>query len=184
MEAHDRQVAELAHYKLGRISKDDADGYHRVACPAVQAKLRCALRADSLSLSHAHPEVIEAPSEDPPCCCTQRSITVPPQVNDKTAQRHDYLSPAWRHSYGRRSAAERANATLKDPSSTDITRGCVRLCGQSALTIVLACAVVVRNIRIVNAFEARRAENDKRRAKGLEPRTRKRRRRTLEDLAS
>jgi hypothetical protein len=184
IEAHDRKVAELACYKLGRISKDDADGCHRVACPAVQAKLRCALRADSLSLSHLHPEVIEAPSENPPCCCTQRSITVPPAVNAKTAQRQDYLSPQWRQSYGRRSAAERANATLKDPSSTDITRGSIRVRGQSALMIVVACAVVVRNIRIVNAFGARRADNDKRRAEGLEPRTRKRRRRTLEDLAS
>jgi hypothetical protein len=183
-EAHDRKVAELAHYKLGRISKDDADGYHRVTCPAVQGKLRCPLRATSLSLSHAHPEVTKAPSEDPPCCCTQRSITVPPHVNAKTAQRHDYLSPAWRHSYGRRSAAERANATVKDPSSTDITRGSIRLMGQSALTIVIACAVVVRNVRIVDAIEARQADNERRQRRGLEPRSRKRRRRTLEDLAS
>ena len=183
-EAHDGKVAELARYKLGRITKDDPDGYHRAACPAVQGKLRCALRPDSLSLSHAHPEVTKAPSEDPPCCCTQQSITVPPHVNVKTAQRQDYLSPEWRHSYGRRSAAERANATVKDPSSTDITRGSVRLMGQSALTIVVACAVVVRNIRIVDAFEARQAENERRQARGLGPRSRKRRRRTLEDLAS
>src|SRR5690349_10555825 len=31
---HDRQTAELARYKLGRITRDDHDGYHRVACPA------------------------------------------------------------------------------------------------------------------------------------------------------
>jgi hypothetical protein len=183
-EAHDRKVAELARYKLGRITADDADGYHRVACPAVQGKLRCPMRPESLSLSHAHPEVTKAPSDDPPCCCVQRSITVPPQVNVKTAQRYDYLSPQWRHSYGRRSAAERSNATVKDPSSTDITRGSVRLMGQSALTIVVACAVVVRNVRIVQAFEARQADNERRRARGLEPRSRKRRRRTLTDLAS
>jgi hypothetical protein len=89
-----------------------------------------------------------------------------------------------RSSYGRRSAAERSNATVKDPSSTDITRGSVRLMGQSALTIVVACAVVVRNVRIVQAFEARQADNERRRARGLEARSRKRRRRTLTDLAS
>ncbi len=28
--AHDQETAELARYKLGRITSDDADGYHRV----------------------------------------------------------------------------------------------------------------------------------------------------------
>jgi hypothetical protein len=143
---HDRKARELASYKLGRTTKNDADGYHRVACPAVAGKIRCPLRPESLSVGHSHPEVTKAPA-DSPCCCVQKTITVPPEVNAKTAQRHDYPSP------------ERANATLKDPSSTDITRGSIRLMGQSAITIVVACAVVVRNIRIVAAFEAREAEN-------------------------
>ena len=30
---HDRKTAELARYKLGRLTADDADGYHRVAVP-------------------------------------------------------------------------------------------------------------------------------------------------------
>jgi hypothetical protein len=32
--AHDAQTAELARYKLGRLTRDDQDGYHRVACRA------------------------------------------------------------------------------------------------------------------------------------------------------
>jgi hypothetical protein len=181
----DNRSKELASYKLGRIRRDDTDGYHRVACPAVQGKIRCPLRSESMSLSHAHPEVLSPPEPDQaPLCCTQASITVPPEVNAKTTQRHDYPSPAHRKSYGRRSAAERANATVKDPSSTDITRGSIRVTGQSAITIVAAVAVVVRNIRIVAAFEARRADNERRKAAGLPLRTRKRRRRTLQDLAS
>jgi hypothetical protein len=181
----DRRSKELASYKLGRMTRDDADGYHRVACPATEGKIRCPLRAESMSLSHAHPEVGTPPeAEEAPCCCRQSSITVPPEVNAKTAQRHDYPSPAHRKSYGRRSAAERTNATVKDPSSTDITRGSIRVTGQSAITIVVVAAVVVRNIRIVNAFEARRADDERRQAAGLATRTRRRRRRTLEDLAS
>jgi hypothetical protein len=42
---HDEKAAELPRHKLGRISADDADGYHRVSCPAVMGKLRCPLRA-------------------------------------------------------------------------------------------------------------------------------------------
>jgi hypothetical protein len=38
--AHDRQTAETARYKLGRITADDADGYHRVMCPAAMGKIR------------------------------------------------------------------------------------------------------------------------------------------------
>ena len=38
------QTAELARYKLGRITRDDDDGYHRVTCPAAMGKIRCPLR--------------------------------------------------------------------------------------------------------------------------------------------
>ena len=62
-----------------------------------------------MALPLTRPEVL-SPPEHPPACCTQKTITVPPSVNQKTAQRHDYPGPAWRRSYARRSAAERANA--------------------------------------------------------------------------
>ena len=48
--AHDTQTAELARHKLGPITADDADGYHRVICPAVAGKIRCPLRPDSMQL--------------------------------------------------------------------------------------------------------------------------------------
>jgi len=49
--AHDAQAAELARFKLGRISSPDADGHHRVGCPALSGKVRCSLREASMSLS-------------------------------------------------------------------------------------------------------------------------------------
>ena len=42
--AHDQQSAELARHKLGKITADDADGHHRVMCPAAMGKIRCPLR--------------------------------------------------------------------------------------------------------------------------------------------
>ena len=92
---HDQRMAELAHYKLGRVSATDADGYHRVACPAPLGKLRCALRPVSMALAFSRPEVLASP-EHPQACCTQTTITVPASVNQKTAQRHDYPGKAWR----------------------------------------------------------------------------------------
>jgi hypothetical protein len=181
--AHDKRSAELARYKLGPITADDADGFHRVACPAVLGKVRCPRRADSMALSYEHPEILSAP-EDPPMCCTQKTLTVPPSVNAKTRQKHDYPSKAHRLSYGRRSAAERSNSTVKDPASNDIARGWCRLMGLTSMTLMLTCLFVVRNQRIVASFEARQAQEQRRLALGQAPKTRRRRRRTISDLIS
>jgi hypothetical protein len=47
--------------------------------------------------------------------CTQATITVPPAVNAKTAQRHHYTSKAWRRSYARRSAGRRSQRPDQRP---------------------------------------------------------------------
>ena len=59
--AHDAKTAELARYKLGRLTRDDADGYHRVACPAVMGKIRCPLRPASMTLDRDRPEILQHP---------------------------------------------------------------------------------------------------------------------------
>ena len=50
IQAHDQLTAELDRYRLGRISKDDSDGYHRAMCPAALGKCRCPLRPESLAI--------------------------------------------------------------------------------------------------------------------------------------
>ena len=112
---HDQQTAELARHKLGKITADDADGYHRVMCPAAMGKIRCPLRPASMTLTRDRPEIL-TPPEHPPACCDQQTITVPPQVAAKTRQKHDYPSAAHRRSYTRRTGAERTFSTAKDPA--------------------------------------------------------------------
>jgi hypothetical protein len=181
--AHDHQMAELSHYKLSPLSAADQDGYFRVACPATVEKLRCPQRPASMTLSHERPTVL-SPPEDPPACCAQKTITVPPSVNAKTAQKHDYGSAPWRRSYARRTAAERANSTIKDPASNDISRGWCRLTGLAPLFLFITCCLVVRNLRVLDAFEAGQAEAARRSAAGLPPKQRRRRRKTLADLVT
>lgn len=180
---HDRQSAELARYKLGRISATDADGFHRVTCPAVAGKVRCALREASLSLSTDRPEIVDPPALAP-TCCTQQTLTVPVTVGAKTAQKHDYPSPAHRSSYARRTAVERTFSTTKDRASIDLTRGWCRVMGLTAISLFAATSYVARNERILDAFHAKKAEDERRAANGLEPTTRRRRRTTLKDLVS
>jgi hypothetical protein len=181
--AHDAKTAELARYKLGRLTRDDADGYHRVACPAVMGKIRCPLRPASMTLDRDRPEILQHP-QHPQECCTQQTITVPPQVTAKTAQKHDYPSAAHRRSYARRTGAERGFATAKDPASNDISRGWCRLMGLAPLMLFTATLLIVRNQRILAAWDARQEENQRRAAAGLPPRTRKRRRKTLASLTA
>jgi hypothetical protein len=146
-------------------------------------KIRCPLRPASMTLDRERPEIL-TPPENPPACCTQQTLTVPPQVTAKTAQKHDYPSAAHRRSYARRTGAERGFATAKDPATNDISRGWCRLMGLTPLMLFAATLLIVRNQRILAAWDTRQAENARRAAAGLPPRTRKRRRKTLTVLAT
>jgi hypothetical protein len=180
---HDRQATELASYKLGRLTADDTDGYHRVMCPAVLGKVRCPLRPASMTLDRQRPEILTPPSH-PPACCAQQTITVPPQVAAKTRQKHDYPSPAHRRSYARRTTAERTFATTKDPASNNISHGWCRLMGLTPIALWLACLLAIRNQRILAAWNTRQEQNMRRAAAGLPPQTRRRRRKTLASMAA
>jgi len=171
--AHDARFAELMRYKFCALSAPDDDGYQRVICPAAAGKVRCPHKAASLSLSFERPTVTHPPTELPRCCA-QVSITVAPQVNEKTRQKHDYPGPAHRDSYARRTAAERSYASLADPSVGGIRRGWCRLFGRAKNTLMYALAVLVRNVRIVESFERRKAQEV--RAQSIAPRRRRRRR--------
>src|SRR5207247_8999163 len=63
--AHDQQTAETARYKLGKITTDDHDGYHRVMCPAAMGKIRCPLRPASMRLDRNRPEILTPPGHPP-----------------------------------------------------------------------------------------------------------------------
>ena len=136
-----------------------------------------------MTLDRDRPEIL-TPPEHPQACCAQQTITVPPDVPAKTAQKHDCPSAAWRRSYSRRTGAECSFATAKDPVASDIARGWCRLMGLAPLMLFATTLLVVRNQRILAAWNARQEENQRRAAAGLPPKTRKRRRRTLAGLAA
>ncbi|MHB8497736.1 MAG: hypothetical protein ACYDES_07030 [Acidimicrobiales bacterium] len=182
IEGHDARTAELSRYKLVRASKHDADGYHRVSCPAIAGKIRCPLHPDSMALSFDRPEVL-VPPEHPPTCCSQATVTVPPTVDAKASQKHDNPSRAHRVSYARRTGVERSNSRIKDPATTDISRGWCQVMGLAPMSLFLACGLVVANLAVIDAFEERQVDNARRAQLGRPPRTRKRRRKTLGDLA-
>jgi hypothetical protein len=56
--------------------------------------------------------------------------------------------------------------------------------GLTPITLFTGCLLVVRNQRILAAFDARQAQNAHRADAGLPPKTRRRRRKTLTSLAT
>ena len=56
--------------------------------------------------------------------------------------------------------------------------------GLTPIALFTATALIARNIRIADAYTARQAENQRREARGLPPKQRKRRRQTIHDLAA
>ena len=182
-DAHDQQTAETARYKLGRITSDDADGYHRIACPAAMGKIRCPLRPASMRLDRSRPEIPHRPSTRPPAASSRPSPSRqawPP----KPRQKHDYPSKSYRRSYARRTSAERTFSTAKDPASNNIAHGWTRLMGLTPITLWLACLLAIRNQRILTAWDARQADDARGAAAGLPPKTRRRRRKTLASLTA
>ncbi len=134
-----------------------------------------------MTLPYTRPEILKAP-EHPPACCQQQTITVPASVNTKTSHKHDYPSPQHRHSYTRRSAAERTFSTVKDPATNDISRGWCQITGLTPIALFTTTVFIARNLRIHDAHTAREAENAHRAANGLPPKQRKRRRQNTQDL--
>jgi hypothetical protein len=128
-----------------------------------------------MTLGRDRPEIL-SPPEHPPACCTQQTITIGPEVAAKTRQKHDYPSRARRHSYNRRTAAERAFATIKDPATTTVARGWCRLTGLIPLMLWACCLLVVRNQRILTAWNNHQARNTRRAAAALPPGQRRKRR--------
>jgi hypothetical protein len=141
-------------------------------------KIRCPLRPQSMTLDRDRPEIL-TPPQDPQACCTQQTLTVPPDFLAKTAQKHDYPSAAHRRSYGRRTGAERGFSTVKDPATSNITRDWCRLMGLAPRLLFTTSLIITRNQRITTAWDKRQQDTARRTAAGLPPQTRRRRRRTL-----
>jgi hypothetical protein len=136
-----------------------------------------------MTLGRDRPEILTPPGHPQPCC-TRQTLTVPPDVNAKTRQKHDYPSAAWRRPCARRTGAERGFATAKDPAASDISRGRCRLTGPAPLTLFTTTLLIARNQPILTAWNARQEDNQRRAANGPPPRTRRRRRKTLTTLAA
>ncbi len=151
-------------------------------CPAVMGKVRCPAKPESMKLPFSRAQV-HKPPEHLPRCCVQQTITVSVEINAKTSQKHDYPSKAHRNSFARRTGAERGYSTLKDQrvhrhhSWLVQGHGTVRSDDLAVRAQWWSETCASQTPTTSGSRRTRGAAKA-----GLPPRTRKRRRRTLEDL--
>ena len=172
--AHDQQTAELARHKLGRLTADDADGYHRVTCPAAAGKLRCPLRPASMTLDRV-------PARDPDPAGAPAGLLHPADHHRPTRRRGEDPAetrlplagapPLLRPPHQRRTGLlhhQRPRQQHHRPRLVPPHGPAHRL------ALWLAALLAVRNQRILTAWNTRQDDNDaprRRRAPAQNPQT-------------
>ena len=89
-DAHDARFAELMRYRFCGLSAQDHEGYRRVVCPRPRRARSAARTRRPPSPCHLTTRACSRSPTELPRCCAQVSITVAPQVNEKTRQKHDH----------------------------------------------------------------------------------------------
>jgi hypothetical protein len=148
-------------WSLRRVAGPDRDGKERYECPARAGKLRCPLQPGSLALPLATPTVLTPPDPDTaPTCCSQRTITVPGEVDAKARQRHYWGSPNWVKAFNRRSRVEGWFGNLKNDNTEALGRGAFRVMGMCKTSIMVAIFAAATNLRLLRAWARRTRGND------------------------
>jgi hypothetical protein len=93
-------------------------------------------------------------------------------------------SAAWHRSYARRTGAERGFRHRQGPRQQRHQPRLVPPHGPDTLTLFTTTLLIVRNQRILAAWNTRQEQTQRRAAAGLRLKTRKRRRKTLVGLAA
>ncbi len=154
-----RRIAERRQYRARLKQRPDAEGHERWQCPAAGPVplVRCELKPRSILKKtqgrHRIPLDVSIRSL-PPSCCTQESITIPPEAGAKFAQELTYKSPAWQAIYNTlRNANEGYNGYVKDQAHEDLDKaGRRRIHGVAAQTVLVAFLLLAANVRKIRTF--------------------------------
>ena len=155
------QIEQREQWALRRVAGPDASGKERYECPARAGKLRCPTHPTSMTLPLALPKVSQPPSEAPlPTCCSQRTITLPGEVDAKSRQRHYWGSRAWVEAFSRRSRVEGWFGNLKNDNTEALGRGAFRVMGICKTSLMLSIYAAATNLRLLRSWAGRTLGND------------------------
>jgi hypothetical protein len=155
VQAFVEQIDRRARWAFRRVTTADTSGKERYECPARAGKVRCPLYKPSMGKPLALPTTLHPPVENPPTCCTQRTITVPGDVDAKNRQRHYWGSRDWISAYARRSRVEGWFGNAKSNNAEGLTRGAFRVMGIAKTSLMLGIYAAATNLRLLRAWTAR-----------------------------
>ncbi|EHN72304.1 hypothetical protein SMCF_8244 [Streptomyces coelicoflavus ZG0656] len=135
--------------------RPDAEGHRRVMCPAEAKRTQCPLKKHTLGRGIHLPLIDPAPSPaGSPPCCSQKTVTVPPESGANLWQPLQYGSEAWQRVYFRlRNSVEGINGYAKDRLYERLEdAGTRRIRGIAAQTLLLAFQLAHANRRKLRAW--------------------------------
>ncbi|WP_240121586.1 hypothetical protein [Streptomyces sp. MUM 2J] len=149
------RIRARAAYLFMPKQRPDAEGHRRVMCPAEANRTQCPLKKHTLGRGIHLPLVDPAPSPaGSPLCCSQKTVTVPPEAGANLWQPLQYGSEAWQRVYFRlRNSVEGINGYAKDPLYERLEdAGTRRIRGIAAQTLLLAFQLAHANRRKLRAW--------------------------------
>ena len=149
------QISRRERWAFRRVNHADTTGKERYECPARAGKVRCPLVKASMSQPLALPTVSRPPADNPPTCCTQRTITLPGHIDPKSRQRHYWGSRDWITAFSRRSRAEGWFGNLKSSNTEALNRGAFRVMGLAKTSLMLGIYAAATNLRLLRLWTAR-----------------------------
>lgn len=147
-------------WALRRMAGPDVTGNERYECPARAGKLRCPLIPASMAQPVTLPKVLQVPDPSAHQCCTQRTVSVPGDVDYKSRQRHYWGSRTWIRSFNRRTRVEGWFGNLKDHSREALTRGAFRVMGLGKTSMMLAIYAAATNLRLLDSWSRRTGQSE------------------------
>ena len=180
---HKRIEARRAH-EFRPNGTPDAEGHQRLLCPAAQGAptVYCELKPKTDTFDGKVRVRIRPTDEikaQPPKCCTQESVTIPPSAGAKFFQSLPLGTPEHQAAYAAmRNDVEGMNGFLKDSAyegMADPQRRRVR--GVAAQSVLVAFQIVAGNLRKIDSFLEKMAAV-------VEPLRPRRRRRTADPITS
>lgn len=159
---------ERGRYAMKRHTSVKPDGSVRLACPALDGRIGCPLRAGSVQAATAFglPVVSEPPNaatdgEPLPRCCTQETVkvTLPDKILKHT-QPHFWGSPEWRTEYKKRTYVESLFGNLKNDATENLNRNSHRHVGITMVHLLTTITVVNYNLRTLRKWHENTGRGD------------------------
>jgi hypothetical protein len=144
--------------------KESTPEKRRVQCPALAGQVRCPLRPESMAGPMELPLIERPPAADTaPPVCTQQSVTVHatnPNARARLWQKYYWGSEKQIELYNLRTAVEQKNSRIKDRHGTNMSKGFVRIAGQTAMTLAIGIICIANNVAEIETWAERHGELD------------------------